>query len=107
MPKNAEQGDTLLEERQKEREEVKEPPMYKVILLNDDYTPFEFVVDVLVRFFQMNGEKAVKTMLTAHRDGSATCGIYPKDIAETRCQQVASYASAHEFPLRCDMEAND
>ena len=80
---------TLLETR---RARVKPPPMFKVILLNDDYTPMEFVVIVLQKFFSMSREKATQVMLKVHRDGLGVCGLYPKDIATTKVEQVISYA---------------
>ena len=72
--------------------ELKRPPMYKVILLNDDYTPMEFVVHILEIFFGMNREKATQIMLTVHTEGGAVVGIFPRDIAETKSEQVNQYA---------------
>ncbi len=80
------------------------PPMYKVILNNDDYTPMEFVVDVLCRFFNMDGEKANQIMLTVHYQGKAVCGIYTAEIAETKVMQVNQYAQKHQHPLLCSLE---
>jgi ATP-dependent Clp protease adaptor protein ClpS len=94
---------TLLETR---RARVKPPPMFKVILLNDDYTPMEFVVIVLQKFFSMSREKATQVMLKVHRDGLGVCGLYPKDIATTKVEQVISYAKKHQHPLQCVMEEN-
>lgn len=82
----------------------KPPSMYKVILLNDDYTPMEFVVDVIQRFFHKNREQATQIMLKVHTEGSGVCGVYPHDIAETKVNQVVGYAREHQHPLQCAME---
>jgi ATP-dependent Clp protease adaptor protein ClpS len=84
---------------------LKRPPMYKVMLLNDDYTPMDFVVEILEKFFGMNREKATHVMLTVHIHGKAVCGIYTRDIAETKAAQVNEYAREHQHPLLCDIEA--
>ncbi len=84
---------------------LKEPPMYKVILLNDDYTPMEFVVEVLQKFFSMDREKATQIMLAVHTTGKATCGIFTRDIAETKCAQVNQYSQENQHPLQSDVEA--
>lgn len=86
---------------------LKEPPMYKVIMLNDDYTPMEFVVEVLQMFFNMNREKATQVMLAVHTTGRATCGIFTRDIAETKSAQVNQYAQDHQHPLVSEVEAAD
>ena len=83
---------------------VKLPPMYKVLLLNDDYTPMEFVVLVLQKFFGMTRERATQVMLKVHREGMGVCGVYPRDVASTKVQQVAGYARKHQHPLQCVME---
>jgi ATP-dependent Clp protease adaptor protein ClpS len=83
---------------------LKRPPMYRVILLNDDYTPMEFVVDVLCRFFQKTAEDATRLMLQVHHQGSAVCGIYPHDVAETKVARVEHTSREHGHPLRCVME---
>jgi len=83
---------------------VKLPPMYKVLLLNDDYTPMEFVVLVLQKFFGMTRERATQVMLKVHREGMGVCGVYPRDVASTKVQQVAAYARKHQHPLQCVME---
>lgn len=82
----------------------KPPSMYSVLLFNDDYTPMEFVVDVLQRFFNKNREQATQIMLQVHTKGSSVCGIYPMDIAETKVNQVLAYAEEHEHPLQCSMQ---
>lgn len=87
--------------------ELKEPPMYKVVLLNDDYTPMEFVVEVLQMFFGMDREKATQVMLAVHTTGKATCGIFTRDIAETKSTQVNQYAQENDHPLVSDVEAVD
>jgi ATP-dependent Clp protease adaptor protein ClpS len=87
--------------------QLKRPPMYKVILLNDDYTPMEFVVHVLERFFGMNREKATQIMLTVHTSGSAVVGIFPRDVAETKSEQVNQYAQDNHHPLMSKIEMTD
>ncbi|HEY9134468.1 MAG TPA: ATP-dependent Clp protease adapter ClpS [Pseudomonadales bacterium] len=84
--------------------ELQPPSMYKVVLINDDYTPMEFVVDVLRMFFNMDLEKATHVMLTVHTQGKATCGIYTRDIAETKAEQVNLFSKENEHPLICDIE---
>ena len=87
--------------------ELKRPPMYKVVLLNDDYTPMEFVVHVLEIFFAMDREKATQIMLTVHTQGAAVVGIYPRDIAETKSEQVNQYAQENQHPLISTIEMTD
>lgn len=89
-----------------ERSRTKPPKMYKVILLNDDFTTMEFVIEVLKTFFSMNQERATQVMLQIHNEGSAICGVYPKDIAETKVTRVSEFAKQHGHPLRCSMEEN-
>ncbi len=86
---------------------VKQPPMYKVILLNDDYTPMDFVVEVLRKFFSLHEEDATRVMLQVHHDGKGVCGIFTSDIAETKVVQVNEFSRAQEHPLMCVMEPND
>ncbi len=86
------------------RQKVEPPPMYKVVLHNDDYTPMDFVIDVLTRFFNMQYEKASEVMLHVHYEGKAVCGVFTAGIAETKVQQVSEYAREHEHPLLCTME---
>jgi ATP-dependent Clp protease adaptor protein ClpS len=83
---------------------TKPPPMYQVMLLNDDYTPMEFVVGVLQRFFGKGREQATQIMLKVHREGRGVCGIYPQDIAASKVDQVTEYAKQHQHPLQCVME---
>jgi ATP-dependent Clp protease adaptor protein ClpS len=85
-------------------QEVTEPPMYKVMLLNDDYTTMEFVVEVLVYVFQKSSEEAMQIMLNVHRSGVGVCGIYPYEIAETKVETVETLARENGFPLKCIME---
>lgn len=84
--------------------EVQQPPLYKVVLLNDDYTPMEFVVHVLEYFFRMDREQATQVMLHVHTRGKGICGVYTADIAETKVNQVNRYAREHQHPLLCSME---
>ena len=83
---------------------LKKPPLYKVIILNDDYTPMEFVIQVLEIFFRMDREKATRIMLHVHTRGVGVCGVYTRDIAETKVQQVNDYSRSNQHPLLCDME---
>jgi len=78
--------------------------MYRVVLLNDDYTPMEFVVLVLQKFFKMGREKATQVMLKVHQEGKGVCGLFPRDIAATKVEQVCSFARQHQHPLQCMME---
>ena len=87
--------------------ELKRPPMYKVILMNDDYTPMEFVIHILENFFSMEREKATQIMLKVHTEGSAVVGIYPRDIAETKSEQVNQYAQENSHPLLSVIEMTD
>ena len=87
------------------RPKLKRPPLYKVVLLNDDYTPMEFVIDVLQEFFSMNREKATQIMLAVHTSGKGTCGIFSRDVAETKSAQVNQYAQDNEHPLVSIIEA--
>ncbi len=87
-------------------DKVKRPSMYEVILLNDDYTPMEFVVDVLIRYFNKDIEQANQIMMHVHRNGKGLCGIYPFDIAETKVMQVMNYSIKNGHPLQCKMEKN-
>jgi len=89
-----------------ERTSTKPPPLYKVLLLNDDFTPMEFVVIVLQQFFGMDRERAMRIMLQVHTEGSGVCGVFPKDVAATKVEQVVSYARQHQHPLACVMEEN-
>lgn len=85
--------------------ELKRPPMYKVFLLNDDFTPMEFVVHVLESFFSMPRHRATQVMLAVHTEGKGVCGTYTRDIAETKVAQVNEYSRRNQHPLLCSLEA--
>ncbi len=88
-----------------ERPETAPPPMYKVLLLNDDYTPMAFVEFLLQKFFGLSDELAHRVMMTVHTQGRGVCGVYSKEIAETKVSQVNNFARQHQHPLLCVMEA--
>ncbi len=88
----------------KPRPKTKKPTMYKVLMLNDDYTPMEFVVMVLKRFFNMDLEQATRVMLHVHQRGVGVCGIFPYEIAETKVNQVMDCARQNQHPLQCTLE---
>ena len=88
----------------KTRPKTKRPPLYKVLLLNDDFTPMEFVVHVLERFFGLNHAQAFEIMLTVHKKGVAVVGVFSHEIAETKVAQVMDFAQRHQHPLQCTME---
>ena len=85
---------------------VKPPPLYKVMLLNDDFTPMDFVVTVIQKFFGLDREQATRIMLKVHREGVGVCGVFPRDVAATKVEQVSTYARQHQHPLACVMEEN-
>lgn len=87
-----------------ERTKVEPPRLYRVLLLNDDYTPMDFVVIVLQRFFALDREQATRVMLQIHHEGKGTGGVFPRDIAATKVEQVSNYARQHQHPLACVME---
>lgn len=89
---------------QEAKPKLKPPPLYKVVLLNDDYTPMEFVVQVLETFFGMNREKATQVMLHVHTRGKGVCGVFTREIAETKVAQVNEFSQRHQHPLMCTME---
>ncbi len=91
----------------KTRPKTQRPPRYKVLLLNDDYTPMEFVVMVLERFFGMTHAQAFEIMLTVHKKGLAVVGVFSHEIAETKVAQVMDFARRHQHPLQCTMEKED
>ncbi|MDN3614591.1 MAG: ATP-dependent Clp protease adapter ClpS [Vibrio gallaecicus] len=104
MSKNfewASPGSDLLE---KETTKVKPPALYNVVLNNDDYTPMDFVIEILERFFSLDIEKATDVMLKVHYEGKAICGTYSAEIAETKVAQVTMYSKENEHPLLCTME---
>ncbi len=88
----------------KTRPKTKKPSMYKVVLLNDDYTPMEFVIMLLERIFHQGHEEATRIMLHVHQRGVGVCGVFPFDVAETKVTQVIDLARRHEHPLQCTME---
>ena len=91
-------------ELEKAKPALQRPPMYRVVLLNDDYTPMEFVVELLQKFFYLNRETANQIMLQIHRSGKGICGIYSFDIAETKVAVINDFARVNEHPLLCAME---
>lgn len=99
-PEERKQSGLLLKPRPK----TKKPSMYKVLILNDDYTPMEFVVHILERFFNKNRQEATDIMLHVHRRGVGICGVFTYEVAETKVQQVMDFARANEQPLQCTME---
>ena len=94
-------ADTVLEAK---KAKAKLPPMFKVMLLNDDYTPMEFVVSVLQKFFSLPREQATRIMLKVHTEGIGVCGVFPKDVAATKVELVVAFARQHQHPLQCVME---
>ncbi|GAB3367472.1 MULTISPECIES: ATP-dependent Clp protease adapter ClpS [Lysobacteraceae] len=84
--------------------EVARPPLYSVLLLNDDYTPMDFVVEVLMRFFSFNAEKATQIMLHVHTRGRGVCGVFTREVAESKVAQVNEYSRLNQHPLLCTME---
>lgn len=97
-------GSLIVEEA---RPKLKKPALYQVVMLNDDYTPMEFVVEVLEYFFAMERELAVRVMLKVHTEGRAVCGVFTRDIAESKASQVNRYARENEHPLMCEIEPAD
>lgn len=89
-----------------DKPKLEKPPLYKVVLINDDYTPMDFVVDILRSFFSMNIEKATQVMLKVHTEGKGVCGVFSKDVAETKSAQVNDYARECEQPLLCSVEVD-
>ncbi len=99
---DAPDGDTGLVTRT--RPKTRRPPLYKVLLLNDDFTPMEFVVHVLERFFGLSNAQAIEIMLTVHKKGVALVGVFSYEVAETKVTQVMDFARRHQHPLQCTME---
>jgi len=100
-PERQEDRDVAVQES---RPELKKPPLFKVVLLNDDYTPMEFVVIVLETFFSLSRESATRVMLHVHTQGKGVCGVFTREVAETKVAQVNAFSSAHQHPLMCSME---
>ena len=88
----------------KTRDKTKKPSMYRVLLMNDDYTPMEFVVSILMSIFKMNQEQATQVMLNVHQTGIGVCGVYTFEVAETKVTQVLDAAKRHQHPLQCTLE---
>jgi len=88
----------------REETQTKRPDLYKVLMLNDDYTPMEFVVHVLERYFQKSIEEATRIMLMVHQQGVGVCGVYTYEVAETKVTQVMDFARKHQHPLQCTLE---
>ena len=103
-PSDEDGGDTGTGTITRTRTKTKKPSMYKVLLLNDDYTPMEFVVYVLQRFFSKSTEDATKIMLHVHQNGVGICGVFTYEVAETKVSQVMDLARQHDHPLQCTME---
>ena len=97
-------GDSQIGLATRTRAKPKKPSMFKVLMLNDDYTPMEFVVLVLKRFFSMDMDQATRVMLHVHQRGVGVCGIFPYEIAETKVNQVMDFAAQNQHPLRCTLE---
>ena len=86
---------------------LKRPPQYAVVLMNDDYTPMDFVIEVLQQYFALNLDRATQVMLQVHHEGKGIAGIYPRDIAETKANQVNNYARSQGHPLLCQIESQE
>ena len=97
-------SDTVVEES---RQKLKKPRMFLVVLLNDDYTPMEFVVELIEQFFYKSRENATRIMLKIHTEGKGVCGIYTEDVAETKAAVVNQYSMDHQHPLLCEIEPCD
>ncbi len=106
-PQGPDNGGNGLELATKTQVRTKKPSMYRVLILNDDYTPMEFVVLILERFFQKNREQATRIMLHVHQKGVGVCGVYTYEVAETKVAQVMDLARRNEHPLQCTMEKED
>jgi len=110
-PKMSQDGDQTPEDNhdlqiiEQTHPKIAEPSLYKVVLLNDDYTPMEFVIDILARFFNHNEEQATQIMLAVHTQGKGVCGTYTKDVAETKAMQVNQFSRQHKHPLLCEVES--
>ena len=96
-------GDDLSEVKERPAD-VKPPAMWQVVMYNDDYTPMEFVIHALEKFFGHTGERATQIMLKVHTEGRGVCGLFPKDVAAAKVDQVMDYAKHHQHPLRCGLE---
>ena len=101
QPKSNDHGNTDVKEKPAR---TKPPSMWQVVMYNDDYTPMEFVVDVLTRIFGLNMDLATQIMLKVHTEGRGVCGVFPRDVASMKVEQVVDHARKHQHPLRCGME---
>jgi len=90
-----------------DKPKLKKPPLYRVILLNDDYTPMEFVVSILMDFFSMTQDEAIQIMLHVHQKGVGVCGVFTREIAESKVEQVMQTAMDNQHPLQCSMEPDE
>ena len=99
-----EQGDLAVQTAQPQ---LKRPPLYVVVLMNDDYTPMDFVIEILQQYFALNLDQATQVMLTVHYEGKGIAGVYPRDIAETKANQVNNYARSQGHPLLCQIEPQE
>lgn len=104
VPDDGDDGDSQLGVATKTKTKPKKPSMYKVLLLNDDYTPMEFVVLILKRFFRMDMEEATRVMLHVHQKGVGVCGVFSYEVAETKVNQVMDFAKENQHPLQCTLE---
>ncbi len=103
-PQEHEEGDVAVQTAQPQ---LKRPPLYVVVLMNDDYTPMDFVIEILQQYFAMNLDQATQVMLTVHYEGKGVAGVYPRDIAETKANQVNNYARSQGHPLLCQIEPKE
>jgi len=101
---NMSKTDVTADEQTRAHERVQDPPLYRVLLHNDDYTTMEFVIEILMVVFNRSMEDATRIMLNVHRNGVGICGVYPFEIAETKVETVEVLAISSEFPLKCSME---
>ena len=101
---NMSKTDIATQERTRTHERVQEPPQYRVLLHNDDYTTMDFVIQILTAVFNRSIEDATRIMLNVHRNGIGICGVYPYEIAETKVEMVEILARSNDFPLKCSME---
>ncbi len=101
---NQEENDDFGAVVEQEKPKLKKPPLFQVVLVNDDYTPMEFVVEVLESFFSLGREQATQVMLHVHTRGKGVCGVFSKDVAETKVAQVNRYSRESQHPLLCEME---
>jgi len=101
---NMSKNDTAVQERTRTDEGVQEPPQYRVLLHNDDYTTMEFVIQILTAVFNRSMQDATRIMLNVHRNGIGICGVYPYEIAETKVEMVEILARSNGFPLKCSLE---